>query len=89
MARNIAIERKQRIMILAEFPKAKRKDLEDFCDQNGIGFLKIAFDNNEKQGLVFGKYDDHWNSQAHRHVAQQLLSQMEKMSNGGERVLLP
>lgn len=90
MAKNMALERKQRITILAELPKAKSKDLEDFCNQNEIGFLKIAFDdNNEKQGLVFGKYDYHWNLQGHKLVAQQLLSQMEKMSNGGERVLLP
>jgi hypothetical protein len=88
MARNMALERKQRIVILVELPKAKSKNIEDFCNRNGIGFLKIAFDDhNEKQGLIFGKYDGHWNPQGHKLVAQQLSSQMEKMSNGGENIL--
>ncbi len=89
MASNIALERKQRIRILAELPKAKRKDLEDFCDQNGIGFLEIVFDDSKKQDLIFGKHDSHWNLQAHKLIAEQLSRRMGKMSNGSGKAVLP
>lgn len=76
MARNIALSRQQMITILAELSKAKRKDLEDFCDQNGIGFLEIVFDN--EQDFIFGRHDSHWNLKGHKLVAEQILSQLGK-----------
>lgn len=89
IARNLALERKQKITILADLSKAKSNDLKNFCNQNEIGFLEIGFDDNEKPDSVFGKYDHHWNLQGHNLVAEQLLYQLEKMSNGSEKVSPP
>lgn len=89
MARNLALERKQKITILADLSQAKSNDLKNFCNQNEIGFLEIDFDDNEKPDSVFGKYDHHWNLQGHNLVAEQLLYQLEKMSNGSEKVSTP
>lgn len=89
MARNLALERKQKITILADLSKAKSNDLKNFCNQNEIGFLEIGFDDNEKPDLVFGKYDHHWNLEGHNLVVEQLLYQLEKMSNGSEKVSPP
>ena len=80
MARNIAVGRKQRITILSALPEATRKDLQAFCDQNGIGLLEIALDG-ERNDLRFGRYDRHWNIEANKLIADQLLSQLERNVN--------
>lgn len=76
MARNIALGRNKKITILSNLPKLMRKDLQDFCDQNEIGLLEIVLDK-EKEDLVFSRYDHHWNTQAHKLVAGQLLLQLD------------
>lgn len=76
MARDLAIENKQTITILAHLPASKRGDLQDFCRQNGIGFLEIVFD--KKDDVIFGKYDKHWNLIAHKLMAEQIVSQLNK-----------
>jgi hypothetical protein len=78
MARNTALKGNQKITILAELPESKRKDLKVFCMQNGIGFLTIIFDDKKIEDLVIGEHDQHWNPQAHKLIAEQFLSQLEK-----------
>lgn len=77
MARNIALERKQRITILTNLTEVIRKDMRDFCDQNEISLQEIVLDK-KKHDLILGKYDHHWNIQAHKLIANQLLSQMKQ-----------
>ena len=77
MARSTALKRKQRMTVLAHLPQTTRKDLRAFCDQNGIDFLEINFDDYKTEDLILGKDDGHWNLQAHELIAEQLLFQME------------
>ncbi len=77
MARNIALERKQRITVLTSLSEVIRPDMRDFCDQNGINILEIVL-NKEERDLILGRYDHHWNPQAHKLIAIQLLSQIGK-----------
>ena len=72
----VALKRKHQMMLLAFLPEMAREDLQNFCDQKGIGFLVIALPD-ESHDLIIGKYDPHWNSQAHQLIAGQLLSQLE------------
>jgi hypothetical protein len=72
----VALKRKHQMMLLAFLPEMARKDLQNFCDQKGIGFLVIAL-HDESHDLIIGKHDPHWNSQAHQLIAGQLLSQLE------------
>jgi len=72
--RNIAFERKHRITIMAFLPNTARKALQNFCDQRGIDFIEIVFDD-EYRDLIFGEHDIHWNTRAHNLTAGQLLSQ--------------
>ena len=54
----------------------ERKDLKNFCDQRGIGFLQIVLPK-EDPDLMFGKHDRHWTPRAHKLITEQLLSQLE------------
>lgn len=76
IARDIAVERKHKITVLATLPHAMRKALQEFCGRKGIGFLAIDFDN-VSGSLVLGRDDPHWNLQAHQLVAEQMLSQVD------------
>lgn len=76
IARNIAVERGQKLTILAELPKVMRKDLKDFCERNGMEFLIIDFDH-VSDNLIHGKHDPHWNVKAHQLIADQILSQVD------------
>ena len=75
-ARNTAVERKQKITILAALPNDMRKDLRDFSERHGMGFLAIDFDH-VRHNLVLGRHDPHWNPQAHQLIAEQILSQVD------------
>lgn len=75
-ARNVARERKHRMTIIAYLPKTLGKNLKNFCDQRGIGFLQIVLPE-KGSDLTFGKHDGHWNPRSHEPVTEQLLSQWE------------
>src|SRR5215472_14417339 len=84
MAWNTARGRHQNMTLLvANFPPEDKKDLRDFCDENGIGYLEISsdftpgFSTDDKSDLILGKYDKHWNPKANKLIADQLLSQMK------------
>jgi hypothetical protein len=75
-ASNVAREWKHRMTIIADLPKTPRRDLKNFCDQRGIGFLQIVLPKGDPD-LTFGKHDRHWNPRAHKLITEQLLSQSE------------
>jgi hypothetical protein len=85
MAWNTARERHQSMTLLVvNIPLEDRKDLRDFCDENGMGYLEISsdftagFGTDDKSDLILGKYDKHWNAKANKLIADQLLSQMKQ-----------
>ena len=59
----VALKRKHQMLLLAFLPEMAREDLQNFCDQKGIGFFVIAL-HDESHDLTIGKHDPHWNSQA-------------------------
>jgi len=71
----VALERKQRITILAFLPETASKDLQNLCHQKGIGFLEITL-HGENRDFVIGEHDPHWNLQTHQLIARQLLPQL-------------
>jgi len=75
---NIAHERKHRITIISNLPEASGEDLKSFCDQRGMDFLQITL-RNEDPHLTISKHDRHWNIGAHKLIAEQLLSQLERI----------
>ncbi len=74
--RNLTHERKHRMTIIVDLPNIMRNDLENFCNQRGIGFWQIVFPK-EWADLTIGKHDAHWSNQAQKLIAKQLLSQLE------------
>ncbi|HEV8722539.1 MAG TPA: hypothetical protein VGW77_18125 [Candidatus Binatia bacterium] len=80
VAQSTVVERNQRMTVLTDLPQTTRKDLRNFCEQNGIGFLDIVLDDYKKEDLILGKDDRHWNLRANEIIAEQLLFQMESYS---------
>jgi hypothetical protein len=78
-ARKVARQRKHRITVIAELSTTPGKELKNFCDQRGIGFIRIDLPK-ENPALTIGKHDGHWNLRAHELITEQLLSQLETRS---------
>jgi len=76
LARNIAVERNQKMTLLVELPKDMRKDLEDLCKHKDIGFVEI---DSESEGIdaLHGRHDPHWNPKAHQIIEEQIVSQVD------------
>lgn len=74
-ARNVAQDWKHRMTIIADFSITPGRDLKNFCEQRGIGFLQIVL-SKEDPDLTFGKHDSHWNPLANKLITEQLLSQL-------------
>ena len=78
-ARAIAVERNQRMIVLASLPAASSRELRDFCSRNGIVFIETPRSVASSQ-LIFGKYDKHWNPRAHQLVADRLRAMLDSTS---------
>jgi len=72
-ARNIAVERGQRMTALAYLPQTGNEDFRNFCQQEGIGYWEIVF-RDDLRDLVIGEYDHHWNARANKLIGEQILS---------------
>ena len=72
-AKNIAVERGQRMTALAYLPQSANEYFLNFCNQEGIGYWEIVF-HDDPQELVIGKYDQHWNAKANTLMSEQILS---------------
>jgi len=79
-ARNVALERQHRLTVIALLPEAETKAWQRVCRQLGIELFAIGFDD-DIRGLIHGPYDTHWNAQAHRLIAEQLLSWLQTRSD--------
>ena len=75
-ARNVARERKHRMTVITDLTTRQGSDLENICDQLGIGILQIVLPK-EDRTFRFGEHDSHWNPRAHILITEQLLSQLE------------
>jgi hypothetical protein len=82
IALDTARSRHHRMTILmANLSQADRKELRDFCQETGIPYLEIGPEitatstSDEKSGLIFGKYDKHWNAKANKLIAEQITLQ--------------
>jgi len=76
-ARNVALERKHRLTVLAALPDMAKKDLQLFCEQKGLHFLAIELNEDDSEFLL-GRYDRHWNIRAHQLIVSQLLPYFRK-----------
>lgn len=75
-AKEMALKQKHQLSFLVFLPEKSRENIQNFCKQREIGFLEIIF-HSENQDLIISEYDRHWNFQAHKLIAQQLLFQLE------------
>jgi hypothetical protein len=71
-ARQIALERRHRLTILASLPGAATKELQSFGERQGIGVIAIGLPEDPVE-LRLGRYDRHWNVRAHQLIVGQLL----------------
>ena len=81
---DIARRRNQQMTILvANLSQSDRSDLRDLCNETGIEYFEIGPEilatatADDNSGLIFGKHDKHWNANANRLIAAQLLRQLK------------
>jgi hypothetical protein len=71
-ARATAVQRGHRVILLSSLSNEAMTRLQPFCDTNGITLVPTGLYSPAPK-LVLGKYDPHWNPEAHAMIATQLM----------------
>ncbi|MCP4659172.1 MAG: SGNH/GDSL hydrolase family protein [bacterium] len=74
----MALARRQRMIILAELPAARRPWLRSLCSGLDVSYMDIDLPEN-RDSLVLGKEDPHWNAKCHQLIADQLSSPLARL----------
>ena len=78
--KNETVARQHRLTILTNLGKKEQNGLELFCDQNSIGYIDIVLAGN-REDLTIAKEDPHWNVQANKLIADQIIPDFELRIN--------
>lgn len=81
-AKDMAADRKQRLMVLAALPERMSSGLKYFCRQIEIEYVGISVDDRNPDTWV-GPKDRHWNRRTHKEIAAQFLSQSHHLFEKG------
>lgn len=80
-ARVIAAQRGHRVIVLSSLSDEAMTRLQPFCETNGIMLVPTGLYSPAAK-LVFGKYDPHWNPEAHARVASKLMEAFLIVASG-------